>query len=63
MTITSNLTGAGYVVSLDGATLVWVAVPASATAPGTPGNIAADASFLYVCIATNTWVRVGLQSW
>lgn len=37
--------------------------PASATAPGTLGDIRVTAEFIYVCIATNTWVRTELTSW
>lgn len=37
--------------------------PASSSSPGTPGTIAYDASYLYVCIATDTWVRTALESW
>lgn len=37
--------------------------PATASSPGVPGTIAWDASFLYVCIATDTWVRTALESW
>lgn len=37
--------------------------PASATAPGTLGDIRVTAGFIYVCIATNTWVRTALTSW
>ncbi|WWD14366.1 tail fiber protein [Klebsiella phage RareGolfball] len=40
-----------------------VAVPASATALGTPGQWAVDASYLYVCVASNTWRRVAVASW
>lgn len=28
--------------------------------PGTPGNAAFDANYLYLCIAEDTWVRVTL---
>lgn len=42
---------------------VKVTVPANATAPGTVGQWAADSSYYYVCIATNTWVRAALSSW
>lgn len=42
---------------------VKVAVPASATATGVVGQWAADSSWLYVCTATNTWVRAALASW
>ncbi len=41
---------------LDNAATV-VAAPASATATGKAGQIAFDATHLYVCIATNTWIR------
>lgn len=43
--------------------LNWVAAPATAASPGTAGSMAYDASFLYVCVATDTWVRVGLATW
>lgn len=37
--------------------------PASATATGTAGDVRYDGSFIYVCTATNTWVRAALSSW
>lgn len=37
--------------------------PASATATGVKGSIKYDATHLYVCIATNTWVRADLATW
>lgn len=37
--------------------------PASATAAGTTGDIAWDANYVYVCIATNTWKRTPLVTW
>ena len=42
---------------------VMTTVPASATAAGTAGQVAADASYLYVCVATNTWRRTALSAW
>lgn len=41
----------------------WVAVPATAGAAGTAGDTAYEAGFLYVCVATNTWQRVVLDTW
>ena len=35
--------------------------PATATATGAQGEIRWDASYLYVCVATNQWTRVALQ--
>ena len=43
--------------------VVTVPVPASATATGNVGDIAADASYLYICIAVNTWKRVAIATW
>lgn len=40
----------------------WVAVPTTATSPGTPGQVAYDATHIYVCVATNTWVRATLAT-
>jgi hypothetical protein len=37
--------------------------PASATAAGTLGDIRITAGFIYVCTATNTWVRAALATW
>ncbi len=37
--------------------------PASATATGTLGEIRVVTGFIYVCIATNTWVRTALTTW
>jgi lysophospholipase L1-like esterase len=37
--------------------------PASAGATGLAGEIAWDASYIYVCTATNTWKRVAIATW
>jgi hypothetical protein len=39
------------------------ATPASATAPGTFGEIRYDANYIYLCVATNVWKRSALLSW
>lgn len=41
----------------------YVSVPASATATGSVGQWSADASFIYVCHATNTWKRAAIAAW
>lgn len=43
-------------------TLNFVPVPATATSSGTAGQVAADTSFLYICVATNVWRRVAISS-
>lgn len=40
----------------------WVAVPATAASAGIAGQVAYDASHLYVCIAPSTWVRCALAT-
>lgn len=37
--------------------------PASATATGNAGTICWDSSYVYVCVATNTWKRSALATW
>jgi hypothetical protein len=37
--------------------------PASATATGITGTINWDSSYIYICIATNTWKRTSISSW
>jgi len=37
--------------------------PASATATGVLGEVRITAGFIYVCTATNTWVRTALTTW
>lgn len=39
------------------------ATPASAAAAGTVGTLSWDASFIYVCTATNTWKRSAIATW
>lgn len=40
----------------------FVSVPVSSTATGQQGQISANANYLYVCYATNTWIRVPKDS-
>ncbi len=37
--------------------------PASITSPGLPNQIASDGSYIYYCIALNTWRRATLATW
>ena len=42
---------------------VLVPAPASAGAAGNAGDIAADGSYIYVCVAQNTWLRASIATW
>jgi len=62
---TDNVTFGSIVAqtfSGDGGPLTFANPPASATAPGTVGQIAQDGTYLYLCTAPNTWVRVLISS-
>jgi hypothetical protein len=41
----------------------FVPAPASATAQGEVGDLAADTSYIYVCVAQNTWLRASIATW
>lgn len=43
--------------------VVQAKTPASASATGTQGQIAWDADYVYVCVATDTWKRAALSTW
>lgn len=55
-TLRLNPTGGSVTVGIS-------TTPASAAAACTAGTITWDASFIYVCISTNTWKRVGISTW
>jgi hypothetical protein len=40
-----------------------VAAPSAATSAGVAGTWAYDSTHIYVCVATNTWVRASLATW
>lgn len=42
--------------------LNFVPVPANSASAGQPGQVAADASFFYICIANSTWRRVAIAA-
>lgn len=65
-TTTDNGTDIGQFngsISATGLKLTTSSPPASATAAGTTGTLAYDASYVYVCTATNTWKRAALIAW
>ena len=40
----------------------WQPAPATATSAGTPGMVAYDANFFYLCISHNAWKRVAIAT-
>ena len=71
LAITEGKIGAGAVtVDKIGANAVTSAkvnllgtAPASATATGVAGTIIFDATHVYFCVATDTWVRADIATW
>jgi hypothetical protein len=43
--------------------LLLVTCPIYAQSTTVSGQVAWDVTFLYVCVATNTWVRAPLVTW
>jgi hypothetical protein len=62
---TSPAISSGVGLHLSGSTLRLgtARTPASSTATGNQGEVCWDSSYLYVCIATNTWRRIALTTW
>lgn len=63
------LTTPGLVVNADNTISVMTSIkvpthtPATSSDTGVVGTITWDASYVYVCIATNTWKRVAIATW
>jgi len=51
------------VATLQSVTISNVAYPSTASSTGIKGQVAFDATHIYVCVATNTWVRANLAAW
>jgi hypothetical protein len=56
-------TGTTGAAGATGPSAVSSGTPASASAAGVAGTLKYDGSFLYVCTATNTWLRVAIATW
>lgn len=48
---------------LDGKSISVVTVPDTASSTGSVGQIAYNATHVYICVGTNSWVRVARASW
>jgi hypothetical protein len=56
-------TSLDYKVANKQSKVLFTGAPASASATGTEGTIVVSGGFLYVCTATNTWVRSAIATW
>lgn len=41
----------------------WHTVPTTSGSTGAAGDFAYNSTYLYVCVATNTWKRIAYDSW
>jgi hypothetical protein len=62
-TLTGNVTATGSVTATQYHLSALNTAPASATDTGTTGEIRVTSDYIYVCVATNTWVRAALATW
>jgi hypothetical protein len=46
-----------------GGGIAWTNAPSATNSTGTPGQVAYEANYFYMCVATNTWRRVLLGTW
>jgi hypothetical protein len=57
----ANLTGTPTTFTAD--RLANTTPPATPTSTGTTGEVRYDSSYVYVCVATNTWKRIAFDTW
>lgn len=56
----------GTIISYDGTQMIysrWVATPDSVGSSGVAGTTAYDENYLYVCILSNSWKRISMDTW
>lgn len=52
-----------YKLARKQSTFTFVSPPATATSTGTEGSVVVSGGYMYVCVATNTWVRSAIATW
>ena len=58
---TANITDLDYTQKIYVDThIAFIPIPTSSTDPGIKGQMAVDATYLYICVDTDTWTRVAL---
>ena len=62
VTTTSSTTFSGSILGTGSVASITTSVPATSGSTGTKGQIAYDSSYVYICVATNTWIRSAIQN-
>ena len=63
VTTSGTPTFADVTISGDHLQISTSKTPSAANDTGTAGQICWDADYIYVCVATDTWERVGIATW
>jgi hypothetical protein len=58
----SSTTFSGSILGIGSIASITTSVPSSNNDTGTKGEIAYDASYVYICVNTNTWIRSSIQN-
>ena len=53
----------GFVGPAGSSVVNIVPAPATSTSAGSAGDIASDTTHVYICVATNSWVRIVRDTW
>lgn len=53
----------GFVGPAGSSVVNIVPAPATSTSAGSAGDIASDTSYVYICVATDSWVRIVRDTW
>lgn len=61
VTTSSSTTFSGSIFGIGSIASVSTSVPSSSSDTGTKGQIAYDASYVYICVDTDTWIRSSIQ--
>ena len=62
-TLISTISTSSTAIVCNAAVVIPTGTPATATAQGAAGHVTWDASYIYVCTATDTWKRAALATW
>lgn len=62
VTTTSSTTFSGSILGTGSVASITTSVPSSSSDTGTKGEIAYDASYVYICVDTDTWIRSSIQN-
>jgi hypothetical protein len=56
-------TSLDYLLKTKQGVVAFTSAPSTATSTGTAGTIIVQGAYLYVCVATNSWVRSAVSTW